>query len=133
MANELQYYGELTQTGYTVIAKIYDASGTQVGGDVNCTESGSLAIYIGDMPTLPLGEYGVRFFEGANLLGQGSVYWSSTKEMTLDTYSKLTEVHKIQGLDIDNPMTVTPSTRTSDDIVLNISGDGETTTTVART
>jgi hypothetical protein len=42
------------------------------------------------------------------------------------------ELHKIQGLDAANPMTVTPTSRVSGSIDLDITGDGETTTTVTR-
>jgi hypothetical protein len=42
------------------------------------------------------------------------------------------ELHKIQGLDADSPMTVTPDSRTAGTINLDITGDGETSTTVTR-
>jgi predicted component of type VI protein secretion system len=42
------------------------------------------------------------------------------------------ELHKIQGLDQANPMTVTPDSRIVGDIELEITGDGETSTTVTR-
>lgn len=42
------------------------------------------------------------------------------------------ELHKIGGLDAANPMTVTPTTRVAGSIDLEITGDGETTTTVTR-
>ena len=42
------------------------------------------------------------------------------------------ELHKIQGLDAANPMTVTPTSRTSGSVDLTISGDGETETIVTR-
>ena len=45
---------------------------------------------------------------------------------------KITELWQLQGLDSDNPMTVTPTTRVVGDISQAISGDGETTTTVTR-
>jgi hypothetical protein len=45
---------------------------------------------------------------------------------------KLDELHKLQGLDSGNPMTVTPTTRVSGPINLNLSGDGTTSTTVTR-
>jgi hypothetical protein len=45
---------------------------------------------------------------------------------------KVDELHKIQGLDINNPMEVTTSTRTAGDIELRISGNGETFTSVER-
>lgn len=42
------------------------------------------------------------------------------------------ELHKIQGLSSGNPMTVTPTSREAATITLQISGDGETSTTVTR-
>lgn len=42
------------------------------------------------------------------------------------------ELHKIQGLNPAAPMTVTETTRTAGDIDLEITGDGETTSTVTR-
>jgi hypothetical protein len=45
---------------------------------------------------------------------------------------KVDELHKIQGLDINNPMEVTTSTRTAGDIELRIGGNGETFTSVER-
>lgn len=84
MSNELQYYGYPEQTGLTVIAKVYNYAGDQVGSDISCTEAGSLAIYKGNMPTAPLGQYGVRFFNGSILLGQGMINWDGSKEMELN-------------------------------------------------
>ncbi len=42
------------------------------------------------------------------------------------------ELYKLQGLDVDNPMTVTPTQRSVDNINLDISGDGENVTVVTR-
>lgn len=42
------------------------------------------------------------------------------------------ELHKIEGLSPGNPMTVTQDNRTAGDINLDITGDGETSTTVTR-
>jgi len=47
-------------------------------------------------------------------------------------YTLLIEIHKIMGLDANNPMTVTPNSRTAGDISQTISGDGTTSTTVTR-
>lgn len=44
----------------------------------------------------------------------------------------ITELHQLQGLDPDNPMTVTPTGRTVGDITQVISGDGDTSSTVTR-
>lgn len=88
MANELHYYGiPSTQSGLTVIARVYDNTGTQVGGDVSTTESGSLAIYTGDMPTASAGQYGVRFFQSgqADPLGTSYIDWDGSTEVTLAT------------------------------------------------
>jgi len=46
--------------------------------------------------------------------------------------TKLDELHKISGLDSNNPMTVTPASRSAGTVSQVISGDGETTTTVTR-
>jgi hypothetical protein len=42
------------------------------------------------------------------------------------------ELHKIQGLDAANPMTVTPTSRTAGSINLELTGDGENETIVTR-
>ena len=49
-----------------------------------------------------------------------------------DVYTKVLEIWKILGLDTENPMTVTPNSRTAGDISQTISGDGVTSTTVTR-
>lgn len=53
-------------------------------------------------------------------------------KLVQDIQTLVDELHKIQGLDAANPMTVTPSSRVSGDISLTLTGDGETTTTVTR-
>ena len=50
----------------------------------------------------------------------------------IDLSVKVDELHKLQGLDAANPMTVTPTSRTAGTISQTISGDGTTTTTVTR-
>ena len=81
MANELNYYGLLAQTGLTIVAKVYTAAGVQVGDDIACAEAGALGIYTGDMPTAVNGVYGVRFIDSdGNLVGQGEIDWDGTKE-----------------------------------------------------
>lgn len=47
-------------------------------------------------------------------------------------YAKVCEIWAILGLDTDNPMTVTPTSRVSGDISQTISGDGVSSTTVTR-
>jgi hypothetical protein len=132
MAKELQFYGdETTDSGLTVVAKIFDNNGSQVGSDISCPEVGSSAIYIGNMPSIAQGFYTVRFKSGTDLLGQGIIEWNGTEEVTFSG-QKTDEIHKVHGLDADNPMTVTPTQRTSGPVSQNISGDGATTSTVTR-
>ena len=48
-------------------------------------------------------------------------------------FVKVDELWKLQGLDSANPMTVTPTARSTGAISQTISGDGENTSTVTRT
>ena len=71
------------------------------------------------------------------LIGVGHVEDNSTGTTTVNTdhlveATEIHELHKLQGLDPDAPMTVTPTSRTAGDIDQTISGDGETSTTVRR-
>jgi hypothetical protein len=71
-----------------------------------------------------------------NIIGVGTVE-DSSNGATVDTEHlvdalRIDELHKLQGLDADNPMTVTPTSRVAGTISQVISGDGETTTTVTR-
>jgi hypothetical protein len=50
-----------------------------------------------------------------------------------DIQNLVDELHRLQGLNAAEPMTVTPTSRTAGDINLEITGDGITTTTVTRT
>tara|TARA_R110000851_G_scaffold57296_1_gene133502 strand:- start:8905 stop:9282 length:378 start_codon:yes stop_codon:yes gene_type:complete len=104
MAQELNYYGHLVESGLTVVAKVYNKSGVQVGGDVSCSEVGILSIYIGDMPTLLLGEYGVRFFSGTTLLGQGNIFWNGTEEVEVLTIETKVDVLDSEIEIIDNKL-----------------------------
>ena len=82
MANELQFYGLIAQSGLTVTAQVYDSAGAQVGSDAACAEVGTSAIYIGDMPTAAAGSYGVRFFADGEVIGAGGIEWDGTQEIT---------------------------------------------------
>jgi len=52
--------------------------------------------------------------------------------LTTEEHTALTEIAQLQGLDSDNPMTVTKTTRIVGDIHLNITGDGVNSATVTR-
>jgi hypothetical protein len=73
---------------------------------------------------------GTITFTGLGTLTDNST--TTTVVDNLDT-TKIIELHKLQGLDPANPMTVTQTTRDVDDISLVITGDGTTTSTVTRT
>ena len=55
-----------------------------------------------------------------------------TSGLTTSESNQLDELHKLQGLDASNPMTVTPTSRVAGTISQTISGDGENTSTVTR-
>lgn len=82
MANELQFYGLIAQTGLTVVARVYTDAGAQVGSDVSCPEVGTSAIYIGNMPVTVAGTYAVRFVSAGEAVGSGVIEWDGTAEVT---------------------------------------------------
>lgn len=62
-----------------------------------------------------------------------ATYGSGTKgELIQLIYNLIDELHKLEGLDIANPVTVTPTSRVVGAIEQEITGDGVTTTTVTR-
>jgi len=76
------------------------------------------------------GAYTVRvnYQQPVQAIGVASGSGLSTEEAAM-----LDELHKLQGLDASNPMTVTPTSREAGAVTQTISGDGETTSTVQRT
>ena len=67
----------------------------------------------------------MRGTDGANTIAPENGKIANIEEL-------VDELHKLQGLDASNPMTVTPTSRTTGRIRQTISGDGQTTTTVTR-
>lgn len=82
MADELQFFGDFTQTGLTVTARIYDGTGVQTGADVSCPEVGTTAVYVADMPANPAGSYAIRFIADSEVLGSGILEWDGAAEIT---------------------------------------------------
>jgi len=76
----------------------------------------------------------IAFLSQAGIQSESGISGLTTAESeTLTTLNALIdELHKVHGLSAGNPMTVTPTSRTAGSISQTISGDGETTTTVAR-
>jgi hypothetical protein len=86
---------------------------TVVNGQIVIRGDGKVVDTNGDW--LPSGQYG-------NMTLINETTWGTM----------LQELWTLQGLDPDNPMTVTPTTRSAGDIEQAISGDGQTSSTVTR-
>jgi len=63
---------------------------------------------------------------------QDTQLMSLVNGLTTAQETLLDELHKLQGLDASNPMTVTPTSREAGSVEQVISGNGETSTTVTR-
>ena len=109
MAEELQFIGTLEQTGLTVVARVYNNSGVQTGGDIACPEIGTDAIYIADMPAVAAGLYTVRFVADGSQLGAGTIEWDGAAEITLATIDTVADANAaaIASLNDFNPATDT--------------------------
>lgn len=90
MADELKIpLNPFTDTGLTLLAKVYNSSGTQEGATVTMNEDGP-ALYIGDydVTTRSDGQYMVRFETNSpdKLYGTGSLYIRDGKEVSPEMY-----------------------------------------------
>lgn len=134
MANELN----ISYTaGQAMEAAVYADGWIQQGTNVTLTEVAS-GLYSGDMPAAAAGCYAVLFINTTPtpdvVVGRGEIYWDGTAEFCLaDIYTRVDELHKLQGLDSGNPMTVTTTSRVAGSITQAITGDGLATSTVTRT
>lgn len=86
MAGEIQYFGYPNQTGLTLTAKVFSTgtSPAQVGSDVSLSETGSTAIYTGNMVSTGSGVYMVRILNGSELLGVEKIIWDGSQEIDLN-------------------------------------------------
>lgn len=92
MSDELFYAGHpTTDTGLTVTADVFNRSGTQVGTAISCSEVGSTAIYLGDMPSEAAGTYLVRFYAAGLFKAQGELLWDGTRVVTGNPAVDITE------------------------------------------
>jgi hypothetical protein len=111
-------------TGLTVTVQLYSA-GVAVGSPISTTEIGSTGEYIADMPTVGYGRYLLIAMAGTAKLASGEIMWDGANEL-------IDGIAKIQRLDPNNPLTVTPTTMDTGDIHIDISGDGETSSIFTR-
>ena len=113
--------------GLTVTIQLYSGLAL-IGPAINLTEFPALSgVYVGDMPpAIPYGQYMAIAFGAPNVvLGSNQLWWDGAYEMPIG-------LSMLQGLDPNNPMSVTPSERKTGAIDLDIGGDGETISTVQR-
>ena len=105
MANELNIQlNPFTETGLTLLGKVYDKTGAQVGSNVSMSDSNSVALYTGDfsLGSVSDGEYLVRFETNTpdKLYGIGSLFVRNNAEVSqqdffngaLDTVANVTLV-----------------------------------------
>ena len=98
--------------------------------EIECNISGGNLVAIDD---LGAGINAVTSSAGVFVETTSASSATLTQQDIIDQMSLLvTELHKIQGLDAANPMVVTQTTRTADNITLDITGDKTTITTVTR-
>ena len=97
------------------------------GGDPYVSTLGTFNVRIN--ATIPLQAEAIIVETGVSGLTQSE----SNQLSLIDQIQTLVdELHKLQGLDASNPMTVTTSSRTAGTISQTITGDGENTSTVTR-
>ena len=116
-------------TGLTPSIQLYNGS-TIEGVSFDAAEIGTTGIYLANMPSVAYGKYLVVATAGTERLGAGDIYWDGAQEITPEMYE---QIYRLEGLNSDAPMTVTPSSRVAGDINLAITGDGVTSSTVTRT
>lgn len=114
-------------TGLSPSLQLYQGLST-VGSPFSAAEISTTGEYVADFPTgIPYGTYLLIASVGAGVkIASGDILWTGQYEMT-------NALAKLEGMDAANPMTVTTTARTSGNINLVISGNGETTTTVTAT
>lgn len=113
-------------TGLVISLQLYSGA-SPVGSSFSATEISTTGEYVADFPTgVAYGSYLILATVGAGVkIASGEILWDGN-------YEVLDGLGKLEGLDINNPMTVTPTSRVTGDINLEISGDGETNTLVQR-
>lgn len=93
MAGELVYAGNpATQAGKSVAATVYTMAGSVVASGISCAETGSTAIYVGNMPAAAAGRYIVEFFSAGLLLSQPAlIEWDGSTEIrqTGDAFARI--------------------------------------------
>lgn len=95
---KIKYFGTSWEKGLTLVTKLFDHEGSQVGSDHAMTETGvDSAIYrtenvIDENAILPKGVYVGRIEDtiSGTFLGFNTFIWNGVKEVTLETLDKNT-------------------------------------------
>lgn len=132
MANEINVV--LPETGLTLVAKFWNGS-AQVGSDIPLTENVNRSgHYYGDAPaSITDGRYMVIVETSPGGVVKGFTSQQYIDDELTDGGTQLDELHKIHGLQVDNALTVTPTSRSAGAVSQVISGDGIASSTVTRT
>jgi len=77
----------------------------------------------------PNPSFSVEVFVNSSVAAQGIATGSG---VPADVQTKIDELWRLRGLDADNPVTVTEMSEIAGDVTLDISGDGETISTLTR-
>ena len=112
-------------------------------GDFQVSKDGGAFANLATLPTVePSGSISVKVELSADEMNADKVFitaidasgseWNDSYQFIDTVDEQLTELWQLQGLDSDNPMTVTKTARTVDNISQLISGDGSNTSTVTR-
>jgi len=134
--NLIAYFTEdgIPKTGLTPTIDAWEMDGTHAVNAQNMTEIAGGGYYYDFAAYDTTKDYFIRADGGAGLsVFERYVEASNEVPINVDNTTKVDELHKSQGLDVSNPMTVTPTSRVAGTINQVISGDGETTSTVTRT
>jgi hypothetical protein len=119
----------VTTTGLTLTASL-SLDGVIVQSGITMQETTTNGVYVGSMPSVSKGNYIVLVFSLGIVIESGVIYWDGAREITPLLYS---EIHKIQGLDVLNPLTTTQNSMNSGDVAIAITGNGETLSIFTRT
>lgn len=113
MANELNIQLDpFNETGLTLLGKVYNKTGTQVGANVSMSDVNNVALYTGDfaLGSVADGEYLVRFETNTpnKLYGIGSLFVRNKAEVGHDNlYSE--SINALTDYGVDTLTNVKPS------------------------
>ena len=81
MANEITIQLDSSYDGADLVAKVKEANGT-IAAEIALTQQSDY-LFTGNLSSVDAGSYIVAFFEDTTLIGNGSLYWNGTREVTL--------------------------------------------------